>query len=197
MEVPTTPATERMQAHMIRIQPRHITLLVGVAAMLAALCDPWETITAWYYPGQYSQMDWSPIEFLWNFVASRFTGASVVIAWATSGMTPFAIVFALYLVCALFIAGHTPGLLGGHALSPSRAIALLMADACAGFLTLLGWFFLPYVYLWNDGGPSIHPTDGPISDGILPIGSVLSFFGIALVCIALFRIAALARQADG
>lgn len=179
---------------MIRIQPRHLTLLAGLASMLGALFLPWETITAWYYPGQYSQLVWSPIKFLWYMVASRFPSANVVIAWATGGMWPFAIVFVLYLACALFIAGHTLRLLRGDQLSASLAIALLMAAACAGFLALIGWIFLPYVYLWNDGGPSIYPTDELIGVWLLTIGSVLAFAGVALVWLALFHIAFRARH---
>lgn len=162
--------------------------------MFGALCLPWETITAYYYPGQYSQMVWSPLEFLWNIVASQFPGASDVISWVTGGMWPFAVAFALYLVCALFIVRHTPRLLRGDQLPASLDIALLMADSCAGFLALLGWVLLPYIYLLRDSGPSMYPTEGLIGPWLLTFSSVLSFAGVALVGIALLRIATPARS---
>jgi hypothetical protein len=179
------------------LKPRHWTLIAGIALMLATLFIPWETIIAYYYPGQNTRFIWSPAALLWNALVDAFPNAPVVNAWVNGLVWPFVIVFTLYIISTSLIAVCTRRLIRSDlliTLKSTFAIWLFFVDAVAGILALFGWLFLPYVYLWDDGAWSMYPTVLTIGDGLFTLSALLAFLGVVLVGGALFDIAMAAHN---
>ncbi len=169
-----------------------MTLLLGAALLLAAVFVPWMTIYVWYYSGVLTPFVWSPFDILWNALVSVFPHAPAVNAWFISRASPLVICSALYLGAALAIAGFAIPLIRGDVRQTSVEPAtwpLLVIAGLAGFLTLLVWGVVPFLYEIADGSNvDVRPFEGTGA-----IGIALALAGATLAFASLFGIATTAH----
>jgi hypothetical protein len=166
---------------------RHIALMLGAALLLAAIFAPWMTITAFYYPLRPTTWAWSPFDILWNALVSAFPNAPEVNAWFINRASMLVICSAFYLGAAVTIAGFALPLIRNDMRQASAARAIwppLVSAVLAGFMTLLIWGVVPFLYEIADGSNvEVRPFEGPDS-----IGIALAIAGAALAFVALLGI---------
>jgi hypothetical protein len=167
---------------------RHISLLLGAALLLAAMFTPWMTIIAFYYPLTPTTWVWSPFDILWNALMSAFPNAPEVNAWFINRASMLVICSALYLGAALVIAGFTLSLIRSDMRQASAERTIwppFVSAGLAGFLTLVVWGVVPFVYEFADGSNvDVRPFEGTGT-----IGIALALAGAALTKVSLFAIA--------